>query len=46
MKGCGPFIHNDPQDRPEAIFGGKNTIHGGGKKLSYLIVPIIPKRNV
>ena len=44
MKGCGPFLHNDPEDRPEAIFGGKNTIHGGGEKLSYLLVPIIPQK--
>ena len=25
--GCGPFLHDDPQDRPPAIFGGKTTIH-------------------
>jgi hypothetical protein len=42
MKGCGPFLHNDPDDRPQTIFGGKNTLYAGGKKGSYVLVPIIP----
>lgn len=42
MKGCGPFLHNDPDDRPEAIFGGRNTLHSGGKRSSFVLVPIIP----
>jgi predicted acyl esterase len=42
MRGCGPFLHNDPDDRPDAIFGGKNTIHASGKKPSFVLVPIIP----
>ena len=46
MRGCGPFLHNDPDDQPEAIFGGKNTIHADGKRLSYVLVPIIPKKSV
>ena len=29
MKGCGPFVHDDPQDRPAEIFGGKVTLHAG-----------------
>src|SRR5262249_46608815 len=24
--GCGPFLHDDPRDRPVAIYGGKTTI--------------------
>lgn len=44
MKGCGPFLHNDPDDRPESIFGGRTTIYGGGKYPSYILVPIIPKK--
>jgi predicted acyl esterase len=44
MKGCGPFLHDDPGDRPETIFGGKNTLYAGGKKGSYLLVPIVPKK--
>ncbi len=44
MKGCGPFLHNDPDDRPQTIFGGKNTLYAGGKKGSFVLVPIIPKK--
>jgi predicted acyl esterase len=46
MKGCGPFLHNDPQDRPKAIFGSKNTLHTGGDWPAYLLLPVIPKRTV
>ena len=44
MKGCGPFIHTDPEDRPPAIFGGKATLHAGGRKSSYVLLPIVPKK--
>jgi uncharacterized protein len=44
FKGCGPFLHNDPNDRPEAIFGGNVTIHGGGERNSFLLLPIIPAK--
>ena len=27
LTGCGPFIHDDPRNRPPEIFGGKNTVH-------------------
>ena len=40
--GCGPFLHNDPRDRPLEIFGGKNTLHAGGKRPAYVLLPIIP----
>jgi hypothetical protein len=43
MKGVGPFTHTNPLDRPPAIFGGKNTLHFGGKFAPYLLLPIIPK---
>lgn len=42
MKGCGPFVHDDPDDRPLAIFGGQTTLHTDGDKRPYLLVPIIP----
>ena len=31
MKGVGPFTHTNPLDRPPHIFGGRNTLHFGGK---------------
>ncbi|MBF0278882.1 MAG: CocE/NonD family hydrolase [SAR324 cluster bacterium] len=40
--GVGPFLHNDSGDRPPAIFGGKNTLHTGGSRGAYLLLPIIP----
>jgi predicted acyl esterase len=42
MKGVGPFIHDDPEDRPPAIFGGRNTLHFGQGKMPYVLLPIIP----
>ena len=44
MRGCGPFLHDDPDDRPEAIFGGRSTLHAGGKRSSFVLVPMIPKK--
>jgi hypothetical protein len=40
--GCGPFLHDDPRDRPTAIYGGKTTIHFGGKRENFVLLPIIP----
>ena len=42
LKGCGPFLHDDPVDRPPAIYNGEVTLHTGGKYQSYLMIPIIP----
>lgn len=41
MTGSGPFVHKDPSDRPANIFGGKVTLHSGGRNKSYLLLPII-----
>jgi predicted acyl esterase len=41
MKGCGPFTHDDPTDRPPAVFGGKVTLHLDRKPS--LLLPIIPE---
>jgi predicted acyl esterase len=42
MKGCGPFVHDDEQDRPPEIFGGTTTLHG--KDRPHVLLPVIPKR--
>jgi predicted acyl esterase len=44
LKGCGPFLHNDPRDRPSAIFGGTTSLHFGHVKAPYLLLPIIPPK--
>jgi predicted acyl esterase len=41
MKGCGPFVHDDPTDRPSAVFAGKVTLHFD--RQPYLLLPIIPE---
>ncbi|OYY13514.1 MAG: peptidase S15 [Rhizobiales bacterium 35-68-8] len=42
MKGCGPFVHDDPQDRPMDVFGGTNTLHFDAGAAPYLLLPVIP----
>jgi hypothetical protein len=44
LRGCGPFLHDDPRDRPAAIFGGRNTLHTGPEQQCYVLVPIVPAR--
>jgi predicted acyl esterase len=45
LKGCGPFLHDDPRDRPSEIFGGKTTLHIASDRASYLLLPVIPARD-
>jgi predicted acyl esterase len=40
LLGCGPFLHNEPRDRPAAVFGGKTTLHLDPD--SYVLLPVIP----
>jgi predicted acyl esterase len=42
LRGCGPFLHDDPRDRPPAVFGGRTTLHVGPDRPAYVLVPIIP----
>jgi predicted acyl esterase len=42
MKGVGPFLHIDKDDRPPAIFNGRNTLHFATGKQPYLLLPVIP----
>src|SRR5437773_2028244 len=44
LRGCGPFLHDDPRDRPAAIFGGRTTLHVGPKQQSYVLIPVIPAK--
>jgi predicted acyl esterase len=44
MRGCGPFVHDEPLDRPPQIFGGTTTLHFGTERQAYLLLPIIPAR--
>jgi hypothetical protein len=42
LKGCGPFLHNDPTDRPADVFGGTTSLHFGRGRQPFLLLPIIP----
>ena len=42
--GVGPFKHDDPRDRPAAVFGGNVTLHAGPERQAYLLLPVIPER--
>jgi predicted acyl esterase len=41
--GNGPFLHDDPRDRPLDIFGGKTTLHLGDQE-NFVLLPVIPPR--
>jgi uncharacterized protein len=45
LTGCGPFLHDDPQDRPPEIFDGATTLHFGRKTPNYVLLPIILDRD-
>ena len=44
LRGCGPFLHDDPRDRPRAVFGGRTTLHTGPQHPAYVMLPVIPQR--
>ena len=43
MKGVGPFLHIDKDDRPAAVFGVRNTLHFASGRQPYLLLPVIPQ---
>jgi hypothetical protein len=43
MKGVGPFLHIDSDDRPAAVFATRNTLHFVDGQQPYLLLPIIPE---
>ena len=42
LRGCGPFLHNDPRDRPPEIFANQVTLHFGPDRPNHVLVPVIP----
>lgn len=40
--GCGPFLHDDADDRPVAVFGRNVSVHTSPQLPSYLLLPVIP----
>jgi hypothetical protein len=44
LRGCGPFLHDDPRDRPASVFGGENTLHAGPGQAAHILIPVIPPK--
>jgi predicted acyl esterase len=44
LTGCGPFLHDDPDDRPAEVFENEVTVTIGGDKGASVLLPIVPER--
>ena len=44
LLGCGPFLHDDPRDRPRRLFEGTTTLHVDRHGSCNILLPIIPAR--
>jgi len=42
LLGCGPFLHDDPDDRPADVFGGTVTLHAKPGARPSLLLPVVP----
>jgi hypothetical protein len=42
MRGVGGFVHDDPHDRPPDVFDSRVTVHTGGDRGSYVLLPVVP----
>lgn len=42
LTGCGPFLHDDPRDRPAEIFVAYNALHADADRVPYVLLPVIP----
>jgi predicted acyl esterase len=41
--GVGPFLHEEPADRPPAVFHGVTALHFSPRRQPYLLLPVIPE---
>jgi predicted acyl esterase len=42
LRGCGPFLHDDPRSRPPEVFDNEVTLHSGPDHQNWVMLPIIP----
>ena len=42
MRGCGPFLHDDREDRPASLATSTQTLWTGGTRPAFLLLPVIP----
>ncbi len=45
LRGCGPFLHDDPVDRLPEIFNGTTTLHFEPAFQPYILLPVIPPKS-
>ncbi|WP_431512546.1 CocE/NonD family hydrolase [Variovorax sp. DAIF25] len=43
MRGCGPFVHDDADDRPPAVFDTVCTLHLDPADPAWLLLPVVPE---
>jgi len=44
LKGCGPFLHDDPRDRTKTLFHGRTTLYMGPQQLAHVVLPVIASK--
>jgi hypothetical protein len=44
LTGCGPFLHDDPRNRPKALFDGTTTLHFSAARAPFVLLPIVPPK--
>ncbi len=44
LPGVGPFLHDDPDNRPDAIFDNTVILHVGPDRPAHVLLPIIPEK--
>ena len=42
LRGCGPFLHDDPRDRRPSEFAGRTTLHFADGHAAFVLLPVIP----
>ncbi len=42
LTGCGPFLHDDPRDRPAETFVAYNGLHADADRVPYVLLPVVP----
>ena len=45
LTGVGPFLHDDPRDRPREIYSGITTLHFPENRPPHVLLPIIPDKD-
>jgi predicted acyl esterase len=42
LRGSGPFLHDDPRDRPSPTYAGVTTLHLAHDRPGFVLLPVIP----